>query len=377
MAPTILALMVSDNRGLMKLIGVALLCVVLLEWRGYAQTNAPIPTLAEIKTDFDAGKYQDVLKKSQRAVSGKGDPSKQPDRAAIENLKGEAQLHLKQFPQAIESFNAAAKDATDTKDVGQYRAMALLVKRSPGGRYVPKPVPGAGERPQPIDIIVPDSRKQAFAALYTDESKLVQGRVDSVKQKQALKPMMDLTRDLLDLRAVEIAGTGSPARTGKMLGEISDQAARLMGDGLNRMSTAVDKIAKTANESYDSTVPGNGYGQPQTVVSKRGLTSTDKSTLTEVIANCKDIEMAAEQLGEGGDEKGSAATKPAENSSAISKVQQQATALKNRADQLLSGDYSDRTAGGNPGTVTGQQQQRPQQPPPQQPPPQQPPPPKN
>ena len=126
------------------------------------------------------------LRNPSALLSVKGDPSKQPDRAAIEALKGEAQLHLKQFQPAAESFAAAGKDAADAKQIGEYRATALLVKRSPGGRYTPKPVAGATEKSEPIDILAPDSRKKAFAALYVDESKLVQKKVDSARQKQAL-----------------------------------------------------------------------------------------------------------------------------------------------------------------------------------------------
>src|SRR5207249_8172003 len=113
-------------------------------------------------------------KKSLRALAVKGDAAKQPERGAIEALKAESHLHLTQFPQAGEAFTAAAKDSIDAKDIGLYRATALLIKRSPGGRYTPKPSPDAKEKSEPTDIVVDDSRKKAFAALYTDESKSVQ-----------------------------------------------------------------------------------------------------------------------------------------------------------------------------------------------------------
>ena len=217
-----------------------------------AQTAQP-PTLADIKADYDAAKYQDVIKKSLRVLSVKGEGVKQPDRGAIE------------------AFTAAAKDSTDQKDVGLYRATALLIKRSPGAKYSPKASADAKEKPEPIDIIVADSRKKAFTALYTDEAKSVQAKVDSVKTKQALKPIMDVVREVLDFRAVELAGTDADDGSKKMLAEISDQTAKLMGEGIKTLGATVDRIAKTANETYTSTPSNNAYGRGDTVVSKRGL----------------------------------------------------------------------------------------------------------
>src|SRR5262245_32411425 len=82
------------------------------------QTNQPVPTLAEIQADYTAGKFQDVIKKATRvlgarqsdstkaqgtglgaAPGGTSTAGKGSDRGAIEALKGEAHLHLKQNPQ--------------------------------------------------------------------------------------------------------------------------------------------------------------------------------------------------------------------------------------------------------------------------------------
>src|SRR5437764_83791 len=102
----------------MKIAIVVMLCVPAL----LAAQSAQPPTLADIKSDFGAAKYQDVIKKSLRALAVKGDAAKQPERGAIEALKAESHLHLKQFPQAGEAFTAAAKDSIDAKDIGLYRA---------------------------------------------------------------------------------------------------------------------------------------------------------------------------------------------------------------------------------------------------------------
>jgi hypothetical protein len=154
---------------------------------------------------------------------------------------------------------------------------------------------------------------------------------------------------------------GSDHGSSKMLGEISDQAAKLMGDAVKSMTGVVDKIAKTANEAYDTAPRNTGYGQGQSVISKRGLSSTDKKTLEDVVATCKDIEGAAEQLAQGSDEKGAPATRPAAHGASggdsIATVQQQASALRMRAENMLNGDYSDRS--NNPGTGGNQQQQQP------------------
>src|SRR4030095_15679992 len=96
------------------------------------------PTMQEIQQDFDAQKYQDVLKKVSQALQLKGNAGQAYDRPALFKLKGEAHLRMKQTAPAADAFTMAAKEATDPKEVGLCNATALLIKRSQNGVYKPK-----------------------------------------------------------------------------------------------------------------------------------------------------------------------------------------------------------------------------------------------
>src|SRR5256885_2563563 len=184
--------------------------------------------------------------------------------------------------------------------------MALLIKRSPGGVSTQKAAgtSGAASRPAPIDILNPDSRKQAFAALFADESKPVQAKVTAMGNAPALKAIMDTVKDVMALRAMEQMATGSDEVSSKMLGQLSDRAAKLMGDAVKQMSVQVDKIkqqaemiASTGNNSRSRGMyGGNAGGSTPEVVRKRGLTTTDKNELMNVIATCKDVSAASELM---------------------------------------------------------------------------------
>jgi methyl-accepting chemotaxis protein len=298
-----------------------------------AQSSVAIPTAEEIKADLTAGKYQDVIKKSARALSVKGDAAVQTDRAAIEALKADAYLHLKQNGPASEAYTAAAKDCTDPKEAGLYRATALLVRRSRGQNYIPKTsTADSKEKPAPIDILAEDSRRKAFAALFADESRATSSKVESIKNKQSLKPIMDVLHDVLDLRAVELAGTDSDEQSKKMVGEVADHAGKLMDEAIKNLSATVEKINTTANQSTQHR-KNSAYGSGEMVISKRGLSSTDKNTLEDVIATTKDIESAVDQMSASmGDQAGQ-----------ITDVKQHASTLANRANEVLKADYTDQS----------------------------------
>ena len=379
------------TRSILALITIALLVPAP---RALCQTNQPVPTLEEIKADFDAGKYQDVVKKATKALatkpgadsarsgskgaSGAGATpaagagaiaGKSLDRGPIEALKADAHLHLKQNQPAVEAFTAAARDTEDPTDVGLYRATALLIKRSRGQTYVPKAAGAAAnsaagtdvkDKPQPIDIIETDSRKKAFEALYNDESKAVAAKAASAKGKQNLKQIMDVLNDVLDLRAVELAGTGTDDGTKKMVGDLSDSAGKLMGDAVKTMSTTVEKISTTANQTT-TRKQNNNYGPDQNIVTKRGLTSADKNTLGDIIVTCKDVEAATGQITQALGSDASA--------SAIGEVKSSAGTLASRAEEVLKADYGEaKVPIDNTPVRTGtsgntqQPQQQPQQP---------------
>ena len=142
-----------------------------------------------------------------------------------------------------------------------------------------------------------------------------------------------------------------------MLAEISDQAAKLMGEAVRNLTGVVDKVAKTANETYDSGPRNTGYGQAQSVPMKRGLSSTDRQSLEDVIATCKDIEKAAEQLCERSEEKGRLRRRAGDASGRSRRGRRRfhrdrpaaGVCAEHARENILNGDYSDRS--NNPAQV--------------------------
>ncbi len=308
------------------------------------------PTMGEIKTDYDTKNYQEAIKKVAAAMALSGDAAKEYDRAQLLAIKAESHLHLKQYTPASDAFNAAAKDASDEKDAAAYKATSILIRRSNNGQYQPKqptsqPAEAAqsagvkAAKPQPIDIVEADSRKEALKALFADEAKVTSAKIESLKKQTTLPPLMEGIKQAGDLRTIELAATDSDETCKQMIGGLAEHAAKLMSDTLQKMSLGVEKTAEAANktEQIPQEFPNGGR---QTVTIKRGLNSNDQSNLKGVISTCKSIELACEQLGK---------SMKVEND-AFASVKADASKLATRAEEVLKADYRKSVDAGQPQT---------------------------
>ena len=84
------------------------------------------------------------------------------------------------------------------------------------------------------------------------------------------------------MRGLEIAATGSDAETSTALSDLTDNAAKLMTDYLDRETKRVDDIDTRANRPTDETAT-NGYS-PRT-----GLTAAQNTELKDVVATCQKL----------------------------------------------------------------------------------------
>jgi hypothetical protein len=316
----------------------------------------PLPTMEQIQQDFDSQKYPDVLKKLSQVLPLKGQAAQGYDRVALLMLKGETHLRLKQPAPSSEAFSSAAKEATDEKLIGQCNATALLVKRSTNGMYQPKQpsAPSAGASPgraAPIDIIDPNSRKDAMLALFNDESKTVLAKAESLKKQKSLPPVADGIKQLGQLRALELAATGSDATCKQAVADLGSHANQLMQAELKKMGEQVEKIARQANETHSSQQT-RADGTIEVVTSKRGLTSVDQNALKTVINTCKNIVSACDEFAAvlGADGSGFTATSG------------QSSQLSTRADEVLRADYSPEVRGGSSTPRVGPRPGTPRQP---------------
>lgn len=318
---------------------IGLLAVVLLLLSPMlALAQNTLPSMQEIQTDFDAHRYTDVVRKVQQVMALRTQAAASYDKAKLLQWRAESQLQLKQFVPASDSFAAAAKETKDSKELAIDTAMSLLIKRAPGGRYVPKQPtsqPAAGgtaARPGPIDIIEATSRKQALAALYNDESKASLPKIRSLSQQTTMPPLVEAIKLAGDLRSLEVAATGADAQSKTMVADLGERAGKLMADAVKTMSDEVEKIFRTANETL--TDPNDPSVVPGQQVQKRGLTSTDMNTLRDVNNTCVQIASACDQL-----------TAAIGGASKFDTVKTDAAALANRAIEVQQTDYN-----GNGGT---------------------------
>lgn len=169
------------------------------------------PPQSEIDADFDAGRYDAVLRKVRAALEQGGPAAKAYDRAALLRTRGEALLRTKQGAAAARAFEDAADEAEDRAARAEALATAALVRRSNVGLLYVGRRPGGGDRSgstPPIDVADPANRKAGFAALFADELAARRGRVEAVAAGTSVKEVLGLMPILRELGALELAATG-------------------------------------------------------------------------------------------------------------------------------------------------------------------------
>ena len=186
------------------------MCMALLSMLSAGIVCADSPDLQAAQQKFDAGQYPEALRLISAGLNGTKPDDATGQRYQWLMLRGECLLRINQRSAATNVFQVAVKCAPDVKSTAIARADALLVKASPSGKYIPK---AGGE---PIDILDPDSRKNAFNALREDMTKTVQPKYQAAMDGTTLPPMMNVLPSVLDLGYLEYAATGSaPSRRGR------------------------------------------------------------------------------------------------------------------------------------------------------------------
>jgi hypothetical protein len=140
-------------------------------------------------------------------------------------LRGESFLQSKNFPLAIETFDAAAKAAPDLDRRAVMTATKTMIEKRNGSRYhswttddrgAPLYPPGVtGKQPIPIDIMDLSKREAVFRALCWDQAAQTQKNIAAIAHNNKLA-LVNETMDLLDkLSVLENAGRGGQEQTDK------------------------------------------------------------------------------------------------------------------------------------------------------------------
>jgi len=303
-----------------------LLCVLVVVIAATTLGAAPASQQASASMDdirklYDDGRYNDVLRETSRALSMRDEilRSRGFERFELLRLRAESNLRLKQPAPASDTFAAAAKElaATDPDRAAFFRAVSIVVKRSKNNAYVPK-----RGKSEAIDLLNEDSRKRAIVALYDDEAADVLARVNAMRKADSLPPIVEAASRLKELADLERAAKGSNDETENRLLKLGDDARRIIGASLNKMTDNVEAISRRANERY--------LIQEGHIYRKRGLQGRDRDNLLDVMSTSEKIPDAisklSEQLGTEGD--------------FFKKTKDDAAKLYDRARYVMNDDYT-------------------------------------
>jgi hypothetical protein len=242
---------------------ILILCLALLAPRVFAQAA----TLEDARFDYAKGDYRAALQKTNKLVSTSLTPPSAPDKYEILMLRGECQLQLKDRTGAVASFKSAVKCAADLNQFSSARANALIVERSSMGRYIP--AYGVGK--EPIDIVAPDTRREAMTALRDELWTKNKRQIETAMKATTLPPIEKAFVPLADMYCLELAGTGQSNETGQMMRDLGQQTYRLMRDEITHYARQIEQLSLTANSS------GGGNGRWDD--GPRGLFSTERNDL--------------------------------------------------------------------------------------------------
>jgi hypothetical protein len=257
-------------------------------------------------------------------------------------LKGECHLQTKATRLALEAYAAAIKEAPSDRERALAAAQEMLIKSSKAFAYTPKttaapaPQPGTDKpRPAPIDILNPDSRKKAFAALLADELAANDAKFKSAKASKALPPIAQMFPTLAMMEGLELAasgGTGEAERVKALRADLTDAAKKTVAEALRAMSKRLGEIDKTANtfvEFYQESIDALARPVMTKMYKKKGLTDAQSKELAETNATCDKLAPALAELGK--------ALKADEKT--FEPFSEEAARIRKEVDRVLDTDY--------------------------------------
>ena len=287
-----------------------------------AQEGAAAGVEAELQQMLKEGQYQPAVQRASRALALKGAAATGVNRSKVFMLRGEAQLHLKQGAQAIDSFASAAKEAKDPKDAALATATEALVRKSAGGKYTVKSKTGG--KPEVIDILDEEGRKKAFAALYEEESTLAAPKIKAGESAKVLPAIVDALKVVMRLGAIEQAAFGTDEKTAATAKNLGAHAQKLLQEALLGISGEVKQVSARANrQTRQKDAVSGGW-----VLVKEGLSPVDTRLLRADVNNCDKIAEAAKDF--------ATVTKV----SALGDVSSEAARVSAEAQKLLDTDWN-------------------------------------
>jgi hypothetical protein len=300
-----------------------------------AAPAAPGPPASadEIRKLVADGEHAEALKQLSRVLPLRGDAAAGYNKYELFMLKGDVHLKMKAPSAAVTAFTQAAEQTEDPTEKAIARASALLLRKAKALAYTPKP-PKRGGKADPIDVVDPERRKEALAALFADEWADAAAKVEAAKKGKTLPPIADALKALNGLDVLERAATGADEQVKGAATDLADRGHELMDKALDKMAKRVDRITNAANETLTRRVrvpTGGGQFADRTIVRKRGLKHEDHKELKSVLETCPQIAKSAEELAvaSGGEKED------------VEELVEKAQDIREVAEKTLNTDYSE------------------------------------
>src|SRR3954453_7740076 len=189
--------------------------------------------------------------------------------------------------------------------------------------YTPKPSSDPTKPTAPLNIVDQKDRKLALAALFDDEWKPAQTKIDALKKQgnTSLTPIIEAAGLAGEMRGLEMAATGTDEKTSTALSDLTDSAARLMNDYLDRQSKRVEDVSRPANLPQTNNI---------NETSRMGLTAAQATDLRDIVATCAKLVTAADLVSASAGPKGSD----------FKSISTKASDLGKKANDVLNADYT-------------------------------------
>lgn len=299
--------------------------------------KVPLPTMDELEHEFNTGDYKGTIRDLTRVLSLKGKAADGYDHYDLLMMRAETLLRLKDFPRAAAAFGDAAKAGeSDEKRVAAALAMQVLAGHvNRDLQYVPAKV--RGKQPDPIDIIDPEHRKEAFVVLFHDEWESTEPLLKKARTSETLPPIGDALTAARNrhLQVLELAAEGKDEQFKAAMSDVKERAVALIGNALEKIARRADEIDAMANSTIR--VPKtviNQFGQAEIaeITRRRGLSMGQTNELKALSNDCNRLQTAANQLA-------AAIGDRDQRDAQISGLAEQANDLRVKMTRTLKADY--------------------------------------
>jgi hypothetical protein len=258
----------------------------------------PLPTVEEIQKALKTGDAPGALKGVNRLLQLRGKAAEGYDKYELLTLKGDVHLRMKATEAAAAAFRQAAAATEDPQQQAVAKATELLIKRSKTLAYTPKKA-AKGGKAEPIDVVEPDSRAKALAALFVDEVTPLLPKAEAAKGANSVVPMIRAMADAREVEFLERAANGSADQITGIIHALGEQGEAMLGKVVEKATKRVDRITTLANETEHvrTTIPTSSGGFRSVVVPKRrGIKNDDVAELKTIVDALDEVVAQAAAL---------------------------------------------------------------------------------